>query len=245
MIRAFRKLRQFHQAFDTADARLQETIGKPTCMAGCGLCCAHNTVSCMVIEAMDAVSTLMGSGRLQKAVAVAEGWLLEKHREAPSYEGMLVGGLIPARIRDEFVSLKRLPCPFLNDIKECTVYEARPMVCRAFGVTVTSTLLCPRPPGISETTTQFQYMRIPDMMQDMHEFKEQLRCEHREWVAFGLFPTLLYRAAREKEFRRLVGDNRIATAKVFGTEIEQNLMWQPQVDALQNGVAPERVAAMA
>jgi hypothetical protein len=82
-------------------------------------------------------------------------------------------------------------------------------------------------------------------MQDIHSFKEQYRDNHREWITFSFFPTLLYRAAREKEFREMVRDNRIATAKIIGTELDQTLAWQPQIEALQKGVDPDLVASMA
>lgn len=244
MLEAFRKLHQFHRAFDDADKCLQETIGRPTCISGCGRCCESNTTSCMVIEAIDAVSILTGQGKLKKAVSVAEGWLLEKHNEAPSYDGMLAGCFVPPKINAEFAALNRLPCPFLTEAKQCSIYEARPIVCRAYGVTRVSLGLCPRPPGRGETLTQFMYMKVPGLMQDIHAFKEGYRSNHREWITFSLFPTLIYRAAREKQFSDLVRDNRIATAKIIGTELDQTLMWQGQIEALQKGVAPELVVNM-
>lgn len=243
MLEAFRKLHQFHKAFDEAESRLETTIGRPACISGCGRCCS--TTSCMVIEAIDAVSILTGTGKLKKAVAIAEGWLLERHNEAPSYEGMLAGCFISPKIRDEFAALNRLPCPFLLETKQCFIHEARPIVCRAYGVTRSSMGLCQRPPGKGETLTQFMYMQVPGLMQDIHSFKEQYRDNHREWITFSFFPTLLYRAAREKEFREMVRDNRIATAKIIGTELDQTLAWQPQIEALQKGVDPDLVASMA
>ncbi len=245
MIEAFRKLHQFHRAFDDADRYLQQTIGRSTCVSGCGRCCETNTTTCMIIEAIDAVSILIGVGKLKKAVSIAEGWLLERHNEAPSYEGMLAGCFVPPKIRDEFAAINRLPCPFLSDAKQCIIYEARPMVCRAYGVTRSSMGLCQRPPGKGETLSQFMYMQVPGLMKDIHAFKEKYHGAHREWVTFGFFPTLLYRTAREKEFRNMVRDNRVATAKIIGTELDQTLMWQSQIEAFQKGVSPEKVLSMA
>lgn len=245
MLEAFRKLHQFHTAFDEAQRRLEETIGKPTCMSGCGLCCETNTPSCMIIESIDAVSILTGSGKLGKVLSITEGWLLERHNEAPSYDGMLVGCFVPPKIRDEFAALNRLRCPFLLDTKECLIHDARPMVCRAYGVTRSSMGGCPRAPGKGETLTQFMYMQVPGLMADIHGFKEHYRGSHREWVTFGFLPTLIYRAAREKQFRDMVRDNRIATAKIIGTELDQTLMWQPQIEAIQKGMGPDLVANMA
>lgn len=118
------------------------------------------------------------------------------------------------------------------------------MVCRAYGVTRLSMGICLRPPGKGETLTQFMYMQVPGLMEDIRIFKETYQSEHREWVTFSFLPTLIYRAAREKQFRSMVRDNRIATAKIIGTELDQTLMWQPQIEALQKGVTPDLVAAM-
>lgn len=243
MIEAFSKLRRFHRGFEKADAVLQQTIGRPTCISGCGRCCT--TTTCMIIEAMDAVSILMGLGKLQKAVSIAEGWLLERHSEALSYDGMLAGCFASPKIRGEFAALSALPCPFLSEARQCVIYEARPMGCHAYGVTRSSMGLCPRAPGKGETLSQFTYAQAPGLKADIQRFREGLRSNHRDWVTFGFFPTLLYRAAKENEFRAMVRDNRIATAKIIGTEVDQNLMWQPQVEAVQKGVASDLVADMA
>jgi len=233
MIEAFAKLRQFGLAFEQLDMRLQEAVGKPTCVSGCGRCCT--IPSCMIIESMNAVSTLMGEGKLTKAVAIAEGWLLERHSEAPSYEGMLAGCFVPPKIKDEFAALAQLPCPFLTETKECSVYSARPLTCRAFGVTRSSMGICNRAPGKGETLSQFNYVQAPRLRAEIDKFRVRYHEEHKEWVTYSFFPTLLLRAANEKKFRELVNDNRIATAKIIGTEIDQTLMWQPQLsDDLKN-----------
>lgn len=243
MIEAFSKLRQFYRTFDAAAVLLERTTGKSACISGCGRCC--EMTSCMTIEAMNAVSILMGDGKLGRAVSIAEGWLLERHSEAPSYEGMLAGSFVSPKIRDEYVALTRLPCPFLTEAKECSIYEARPMSCRSYGVTRSSAGLCQRPPGKGETMTQLMYINSPDLVNHIRTFKEKYRCSHPDWIVYSFLPTLIFRAAREEQFRKLVRDNRIATAKIIGTDIDQTLMWQPQVDALQRGMSPDLVVNMA
>lgn len=236
-IAAFASLHRFHEGFDAVQEKLESYIGRPICMPGCGKCCEVNSPKCMALEAMNAVSILAGAGKASKIVDLAKGWLLEKHNEAPSYQGMIVGGFVPPEILVELTNLSRLPCPFLDVTKECLMHESRPLVCQAYGVTRTSEGGCNRAPGRGETITQFMYMRAPELQRDIRLFKEKYRKEHPEWSVYGFLPTLIYRAAEEKEFRTLVAENKIATAKLVGMKEDTALMWQPQVDAVRQGVS--------
>lgn len=238
MIEAFRELHRFHRVLDSARGTLEERICRPICISGCGRCC--ELPSCMVIEAMDAISILTGQVKLAPIVAIAEGWLLERHNEAPSYEGKIAGRFVPPKIRDELATMMQTPCPFLSASRECIIYEARPLGCRTFGVTCSSAL-CPRPVGKGETLTQPIYINTPNLMKDIKDFKLRYRDVHPEWVTFSFLPTLIYRAAEEKKFHEMVENNRIATAKMIGTQVDTSLMWQWQIEKLQQGVSPDLV----
>ena len=244
MIKAFRKLHKFQDGFSGAASCLEQMIGRPICISNCGLCCQHNTPMCMTIEAMNAISILVGDSRYKKIISTAEGWLLERHKEAPSYNGMLSGCFVNSEIRDQIEAIRVLPCPFLAENKECVLHDARPLVCQAYGVTRAGSGFCPRPPGKGETLTQLMYIKSPELHADLHNFKEHYQKEHPEWVIFGFLPAVIYRAAKEKEFRQLIADNRIATAKLIGTHIDTTLMWQAQDEAVQSGVVSDLVAAM-
>lgn len=244
MIDAFGKLHKFYRGFGSAERQLENTIGRSICISGCGKCCQANTVRCMTIEAMNAVSILTGTGELTKVMSIAEGWLLERHHEAPTYEGMISGRFVPAKIKEEAGVLASLPCPFLSETKQCLIHGARPLVCRAYGVTRITTGFCPRPPGKGETWSEYMYMQAPQLQTDIHKFKESYRVTHPEWVIFGFLPAVLYRAGREEKFRKLVRDNRIASAKIIGTHLDETLMWQPLVEAIKKGVSPDMVANM-
>jgi Fe-S-cluster containining protein len=243
MIYAFQKLHDFQRGFDDAARKLEEIIGCSICVSGCAKCC-QNTVTCMTIETMNAVSVILGDARYPKLISIAEGWLLEHHRVAPTYEGMLIGKFTPPNIREEFIALSTLTCPFLLENKTCVIYDARPMVCQAFGVTRAGVNICTRPHGKGETMTQLMYMQGGALHDDIHNFKEKYKKTRPDWVTFGFFPTLLYRCAKEKEFRRMVEDNRIATAKLIGTQLDTTLMWQPQIEAMQAGASADMLSAM-
>lgn len=244
MIRAFRKLHQFYRGFDGAADCLEQTIGKSVCQSGCGKCCEANIPKCMTIEAINAISILLGEGKFTQTVSIAEGWLLERNNEAPTYEGMPSGRFITTQLRLEYEALAKQPCPFLAETKQCLIHSARPLICRSFGVTRTGGGFCPRMPGKGETLTQHMYIQAPGLQQDIRAFKEFYQVGHPEWIIFGFLPALIYRAAEENKFRNLVRDNRIASAKLIGTQLDTTLMWEPQEEALSAGMAPDLVAAM-
>ena len=130
MIRAFLDIREVHSVFEQATGILENYIGRPTCLPNCGRCCMAHTPTYMTIEAINAVSSLTGSGGLSALVSIAEGWLLDKHRSATLYEGMPMG-LIPTKIREEWQALSQSQCPFLGSAMNCLMYEVRPFACRA------------------------------------------------------------------------------------------------------------------
>ena len=240
MVRAFRKLHDFQRGFDGASESIEQTIGCSVCIPHCGACCV--TVRCMTIEAINAVSVLMGDPRYSKVIEIAKGWVLEHHQVAPTYEGMIKNKFASQKVRDEWTALSTLPCPFLTETKECMIHDARPLVCMSYGVTVQGGGTCPRPHGKGETLTQLMYIQSPELYNDIQRFKKHYKETRSDWTTFGFLPTLLYRAAKEKEFKLLVESNQIATAKLVGTDIDTTLMWEPQAEALLAGYSPDLVA---
>jgi len=243
MIGAFLNLREIHQVFDAAEHILEEHIGTPICMSKCGICCQHTVPPFMTIEAINAVSYLTGMGQLTKMVSIAEGWLLEKHSFATLYEGMPRGWASP-KLKEEWASVSGSQCPFLGQDVRCLLYKVRPLTCRSFGVTRDNSDICPRPLGRGESATLRRYIPA-DMLRDkIASCRKEWEKKNKTWIISGLAPTMLYRVAEPEKFKNLVDSNRIASAKIIGIEHETSLMWQPQVIALRDGMAPDLVAAM-
>ncbi len=242
MIRAFRELHRIQQGFEAAERVLEQTIGVSTCMSGCGKCCQKNVPYWRTIEAINAVSVLMGTGKLKKAVSLAEGWLLEHHKEAKAYEGMS-NGLASPRIHQEWLDLRQTTCPFLDDSMSCVMHFCRSLSCRAYGVTYAPVSDCPRPPGKGETLSQHKYASAEGLRRVVHAYWDDCKQRKPEWIVSGFVPTLLYRAAEPDKFKKMVLDNQIASAKIIGVDYEVSLMWQPELEALESGVSPDLVAA--
>lgn len=242
MLKALIDLNGLHKQFAFAQGVLENTLGTPVCIPGCGRCCTVKTS--MIIEAINMVSTLTGLARLKAAVDCAENWLLEKtaiaaNEMALSYKGLPVG-IVPPDIKQEWEQVSRSRCPFLTEEAKCLIYECRPLLCMALGVT-RGIEYCPRPIGIGENSTRRGLMDSNELAPSVQAFKEY--CGRKpEWRIYGFTPTLLYRAAEPDKFRAMVDENRIPSCKIIGTELDINLMWQPQADAIRDGENPDNVA---
>ena len=240
MLQAFIRLRALHTLFDATAGNLEKALGVPVCIPKCGLCCTDNCPTCMLIEGANMVSHLTGSGQLKKALAMAEDWLLTKHSEAKIYRGMPVG-FVPMDIKAEWMALSKTRCPFLTDKLKCFIHSCRPLVCRAYGVT-RDVEGCPRPLGKNESLTSRGVIDSVEIRHLVQEFKDGCYEQYPEWTIKAFSAVALFRAAYPEKFKGYVDDNRIASAKILGSEMDFALMWQPQIDALRSGKSPDLVA---
>jgi len=192
---------------------------------------------------MNAISIITGTRKLKKAISTAEGWLLERHSSASIHEGM-PEGFVSGKIKEESIAIKRSQCPFLDADKTCSIYEVRPFACRAYGVTRDASEACPRPLGRNEHQAQRIYIPAHDLRNRINYLREQWKIKKYAWIVSGLFPTVLYRAAEPEKFRKMVLDNKIASAKIIGVDYETDLMWQFEVNASRDHVSPDVVSMM-
>jgi Fe-S-cluster containining protein len=239
VLKAFIELRNLHTLFDAAQGVLEIDLGTPVCFPKCGLCCTHRLPDCMVIEGALMVSMLTGEGALSRVTQIAEDWLLQKTPEATIYRGLPVG-FVPPDIKAEWEALSATRCPFLDEeTKKCAIYSSRPLVCRAYGTT-RDIQYCPRPLGKGEHSTRRGVIDSTEIRKVVQGFKDHCS-RYPEWTIRGFAPAILYRAAFPDKFHGLVDDNRIASAKVIGTEMDFALMWQPDVDAMRQGHSKDAI----
>lgn len=241
MVDAFIQLQAIQREFDNAAADLEKTVGTSVCI-NCGHCCSVNTPSWMTIEALNAVSVYAGRPVFRQAVSVAEGWLLDK-QGFRVMEGIPIG-FPKAELAEEWHKVQASPCPFMAQ-KRCLIYEARPLACRAYGVTRKADhLSCRRRPGKGETLTQRRWIVDENLRRVVTLYKKITAEKNPAWIEYGQVPTFFFRAADEPRFRGFTKDNRIASAKLCGTgDIDTTILWQPQMDALNTGASPDLVAA--
>lgn len=246
MIGTFLWLRRIHKGFDNAAICLEEVIKSPICIPQCGKCCEANNPLWTTIEAIHAISVLTGRASISKMTSIAEGWLLENNHQL-TYDGMVESYVLakaPEKLVSEWQSLITTQCPFLSQDKTCLIHEVRPLSCRAYGVTRDVNGICPRPLGLHESLSQMMIVDGTPLRKEIGKFREHCKEKNPAWMKSSFVATMLYRAAKPDRFKELISRNVIPSAKLLGSEIDVNLMWQPQVEALRRGLSPDLVAAL-
>jgi Fe-S-cluster containining protein len=230
MLKALKELKALYEDFETAANQLEQTIGASICMAGCGKCCEVAVPPAYRLEALFAVSVCTGNGTLKTITDLCEGWLLERHSLAPTYEGPKYGTLSP-KVRDEFYSLLTSKCPFLATDKKCMIHSCRPLVCRAYGVTHVpgpTVDFCPRPLGKGETSTTYAHM---DLIGVKDVFMKIAASGAKETRVCGMLPSLIFKYVQPKKWESYIADNRIASAKLIGLpDTYVGMITQEQMD---------------
>lgn len=230
MLQSFGELRELHGLIGQSEKWLTGQLGRPICIENCGRCC-FQTPTVHSIEASYIISYLMGAGKL-KVVDWCRGWLLEKHKVAPTYEGV-PHGVVNHNITLEWNVLAQTPCHLLTSDKKCFVHQFRPLHCRAWGVLKRPAEYCPRPLGKGESEINRMYVggeHALILMRNTVEFKKRVKERNPDWAQMGFLPTMIFRQAREREFRELIADNKIASAKLVGTDYSVQFLFQAQVD---------------
>jgi len=230
IIEELARLREVYNTFDNAATILSKQIQVPLCAEGCGKCCivtiAHR------VEAVYAVGTSLGLGLTPGLLERAEGWLLEHHKEAPTYAGP-VYGTPPQKIAQEFYALLSTPCPFLSTDKSCMIYHGRALVCRAYGVTHApgpTSSFCPRKFGTGESITQRAYYQNPGLKVLVDAYFREIHDD--DLVVSGMFPTLIFKQMQPVKFRNYLANGKIASAKILGLPKQfPGLLWQEDVES--------------
>ena len=145
------ELEGIHQGFKIAQEQVVTTIGRPICVEKCGRCCQQASPIAYGIEAEYAVSVMLGKpGVLAEIMPRIRDWLT-----APT--NRTYGKAVTAGNQDKLVGEFRQAvngrCCFLADDMSCMIHYARPMVCRAYGVTHMPNDWCPRGIGVGEDQT--------------------------------------------------------------------------------------------
>jgi len=193
-----------------------------------------------IIEGINLISiNMMDETKIKRLVQSAEGWLLESHGNTV-YKGVPLG-FKSGEIMEDWYQTARRQCPYLEDNKDCMLYKDRPLVCRAFGVFRDAADICPRPPGKGETQIKHAIINPDQVKPLVRDFYDDCRKRQPVWAIRAFIPTVIFRAASPKKFKEYIEDNRIASAKLLGMDVDTALMWQPQLDKLRAGISPAQV----
>jgi len=232
------RLQATHQAFAVAERELVASLGVPICIAGCGKCCEITTPMSWAIEAEFAVSWLLGQGtQISSALSICEGWLLDHDPRLATY-GMY-GNLSPdqwGRLRGEVDALLgEMPCPLLAEDKTCLIHGARPLACRAYGVTHLPARWCPRP--LSRYETDEARAHIGEQSPVGQKIRQMVEMTAGASSGFLIspggvrfLPTALFAMLRPDRLNALVADGLIASAKLVSLQQNPAILFQSQLD---------------
>ncbi len=226
-------LRLYH-AWDAVAEELVKVRAAPLC-AQCGDCCRNNVPVAYGLEAVFALSYLIGQATLEEALQRAEAWLIDRHSQAPTRDALTLDKVtsgLEQKLQNEFMALAATPCPFL-DGNTCFIHGCHPLVCRALGVTRTPPPKCKRPVGRGESLTYRTI--VPEHASNMlrEAVEAVLECVPKPtWAMAGFLPSLLIGLARPTRYHNLVESGSISTAKILVTSPSMGLLWQEQVETL-------------
>lgn len=209
LIQRYNLLGIIHRSLDQGLCELEQTIGRPICIENCGKCCEHNTPVVAKVEAQYVLSLV--SPGLRRAIDQALDWLEFNH------SGLNDNHRHPAEV------LQSKQCPFLESDKTCLIYAARPLVCRAYGVTIPQDDWCPRPLHYTESLSS---RMIIGRDTDLGRAIASITIPERE-VYF--LPTLIAKLGAPHRFRSL----KIQSAKLIVGRGNMDLFYRQKVwDAL-------------
>jgi len=190
-IAEFQLLSVAHGILESAAAELG-ALGD-ICLPNCGLCCMDNTVRVLECEAAYVISVLLPQpGKLRKVIDIAAGWL----QESEGFDMRPPSAMSSDERFREYVKSASSPCPFLCADKQCLIHDARPVVCRAYGVTRTTGPECHRPLSMKRPVPYIGGVpeaRIKDIMGNLSR-----------GATTGLLPTLILLAADPKRVDRMI-----------------------------------------
>lgn len=226
MTNSLTELGDIYNKLSLAESALESHIGVPICIPGCGKCC-EITVARRV-EATYALATIRNTSKYKEIMSRAERWLLTRHKGLRIY-GRVSQGAISKKLIEEFYTVVRLTCPFRDDDKRCLLYEGRPLVGRAYGVTRVAgptATMCPRPLGKNETKLYHAYIDDPNLKAQINKWASNLSMEDR---LTGFLPAILYREAYPARYLYL-SNGRVASAKILGSQEYGGMLWQEQLE---------------
>lgn len=211
LIQRLSKLDKIHGLYQKAEDEVEAHIGMPICMSKCGLCCQSNSPMVWGIEVEAIASHLLGQVDLLNTVMDrCEHWLRSNNgTHSPAYYQQNTGKLME-RARELYTGR----CVLLGEDKRCLIHPARPLACRAYGVT-SYPADCPRPYGLGESASSRAYNSgmAPMIKEAVNQLLKE--CASDSFAAtVGFLPTLLMMRLRSQQFVSLVDSGRVDPVKL-------------------------------
>jgi len=223
MIEALKKLKMAYALIDKSQFEFQKLTGLPVCVK-CGSCCNVTSVRVSGIEAAYTAYWLkfQSSNLREKVLFSCEEWATRVDTNLQVY-GQSNEPQQQDRLSMEVAYLlMESSCPLLNERRRCDIYQARPIICRLFGLTRKTGNMCRRERpniymnGVRKNRIKEALLSIPygdfDYSKDV-----------------GFLPVLLFRELEPTLFQSYADADKIPAAKVV-PQVDTNFYWQDQMD---------------
>ena len=212
-MQAFGLLEALHRELYLAERELEfATGGRQLSVTNCGKCCQENVPMAMEIEVMYLLSHLQPLPKEVRERAIR--WVGENHNGLQLYDG--IRGRVyhdeeRAQLDEDAQVLAKTVCPFLTTDKQCMVRSHKPLVCRAYGVT-----LAPDPPETAETRMGISAggPRGKRIQRLKAQLIDHLRRHAPDLLATSWFPGLLARALDKDSLLALQREGKVADIKL-------------------------------
>jgi len=192
------------------------------------------------LEAEYARSVLLGSPELQKPVLDAcREWLTK----CGNYTyGSGANSERWKSLQGEILLAKQEPCAFLGRDGRCIMHAARPIVCRAYGVTHVPSPLCKRPIGLGESGSRIHWdANHPKIPLKAMWWNLLNQIDEPRFSRQGFFAMMVFEALATRELAGLMDDGKIPLVKlrvVWGGS--ESVLWQEEIDAMWRAEAADR-----
>lgn len=140
----FRKLKKLYANLDAATSPVAEAS---TCRKGCGHCCKLLVLTSRLEK--EYIEEYLSSHFPEKEIKEFKD-KINKNKELLSKLTVYRDGSFEEKTKNEYLS-SRIPCAFLDENQNCSIYEARPFICRKY-IVFNSPEVCAE---LTKNTTQY------------------------------------------------------------------------------------------
>lgn len=211
LLSTFQQLEVLHQVFGELDQHLQQSRLAASCVR-CGTCCSRRVPVALMLEAHWVRSTTFTKPDLRQ---YCEEWLARPVQGLTMFtasdQPLEVQSGQRVRFLQEVAWVAAEQCPFLTLEHTCYLHDARPLACRAYGVTVPVDPYCRRPIGVGESDVIKGVVQGPELVAKV---LETLKPVAEFSPVLGFFPTMMANLIMPDRLAALRREGRIADAKM-------------------------------
>lgn len=208
-LQAYGHLEGLFTGLELGALEIQQVIGNPICVEKCGLCCQVNTPVVTELEADYIIGTYGANPKFKALVHRNLEWMTDPVYGSENSD--------PGSLQQKADKLANKRCPFLEPDMSCAIHDARPAICRAYGVTVAANDWCERPLSSGETSS---HRAVIGRGTRVGRLLEKAKTDMREYAdgigkgTLAFLPFWITKAMASKELKDQIQDGKVSQAKM-------------------------------